>query len=414
MLLSGNMSDEAAGFSLELGDDLRQMRDWVHEFAASVIRPAAAEWDEREETPWPILEEAAKIGLYSLDFFATQFFEASGLGIPVAFEELFWGDAGIGLSLVGSSLAAVSVVSNGTPEQIGEWLPQMFGEAGDVKLGAFCSSEPDAGSDVGSIRTRAVYDEACGEWVINGVKTWVTNGGIANVHVVVASVDPDLGSRGQASFIVPPGTPGLSMGQKFRKHGIRASHTAEVVLDGVRVPGGCLVGGKEKLDARLARVREGGRGGEQAAMKTFEASRPSVAAMAVGVARAAAEFATEYSRTRVQFGRAIGQNQGVAFQLADMRAAVDAARLLTWRAAWMARQGKAFTAAEGSMSKLVAGETAVRVTEQAIQILGGNGYTRDYPVERWHRDAKIFTIFEGTSEIQRMLVGRAVTGLDVR
>ena len=414
MLLSGNMSGEASGFSLELGDDLREMRDWVHDFAASVIRPAAAEWDEREETPWPILEEAAKIGLYSLDFFATQFFEASGLGIPVAFEELFWGDAGIGLSLVGSSLAAVAVVSNGTPEQIGEWLPQMFGEPGDVKLGAFCSSEPDAGSDVGSIRTRAVYDEASGEWVINGVKTWVTNGGIANVHVVVASVDPELGSRGQASFIVPPGTPGLSMGQKFRKHGIRASHTAEVVLDGVRVPGACLVGSKEKLDARLARVREGGRGGEQAAMKTFEASRPSVAAMAVGVARAAVEFAAEYSRTRVQFGRPIGQNQGVAFQLADMRAAVDAARLLTWRAAWMARQGKPFTAAEGSMSKLVAGETAVRVTEQAIQILGGNGYTRDYPVERWHRDAKIFTIFEGTSEIQRMLVGRAVTGLDVR
>jgi len=414
MLLFGNMSDEGAGFSLELSDDLRQMRDWVHEFAASVIRPAAAEWDEREETPWPILEEAAKIGLYSLDFFATQFFDGSGLGIPVAFEELFWGDAGIGLSLVGSSLAAVAVTSNGTQEQIGEWLPQMFGEPGDVKLGAFCSSEPDAGSDVGAIRTRAVYDEASGEWVINGVKTWATNGGIANVHVVVATVDPDLGSRGQASFIVPPGTAGLSMGQKFRKHGIRASHTAEVILDGVRVPGRCLVGGKEKLDARLARIREGGRGGEQAAMKTFEASRPSVAAMAVGVARAAVEFAAEYSRTRVQFGRPIGQNQGVAFQLADMQAAVDAARLLTWRAAWMARQGKPFTHAEGSMSKLVAGETAVRVTEQAIQILGGNGYTRDYPVERWHRDAKIFTIFEGTSEIQRIIIGRAVTGLDVR
>jgi len=414
MLLFGNMSDEGAGFSLELSDDLRQMRDWVHEFAASVIRPAAAEWDEREETPWPILEEAAKIGLYSLDFFATQFFDGSGLGIPVAFEELFWGDAGIGLSLVGSSLAAVAVTSNGTQEQIGEWLPQMFGEPGDVKLGAFCSSEPDAGSDVGAIRTRAVYDEASGEWVINGVKTWATNGGIANVHVVVATVDPDLGSRGQASFVVPPGTSGLSMGQKFRKHGIRASHTAEVILDGVRVPGRCLVGGKEKLDARLARIREGGRGGEQAAMKTFEASRPSVAAMAVGVARAAVEFAAEYSRTRVQFGRPIGQNQGVAFQLADMQAAVDAARLLTWRAAWMARQGKPFTHAEGSMSKLVAGETAVRVTEQAIQILGGNGYTRDYPVERWHRDAKIFTIFEGTSEIQRMIIGRAVTGLDVR
>jgi len=414
MLLSSNMNDETPGFSLDLSDDLREMRDWVHEFAASVIRPAASEWDEREEAPWPILDEAAKIGLYSLDFFATQFFEASGLGIPVAFEELFWGDAGIGLSLVGSSLAAVAVTSSGTPEQIGEWLPQMFGQPGDVKLGAFCSSEPDAGSDVGAIRTRAAYDEASGEWVINGVKTWATNGGIANVHVVVASVDPDLGSRGQASFIVPPGTAGLSMGQKFRKHGIRASHTAEVILDDVRVPGRCLVGGKEKLDARLARIREGGRGGEQAAMKTFEASRPSVAAMAVGVARAAVEYAAEYSRTRTQFGRPIGQNQAVAFQLADMQAAVDAARLLTWRAAWMARQGKPFDRAEGSMSKLVAAETAVRVTDQAIQILGGNGYTREYPVERWHRDAKIFTIFEGTSEIQRMLIGRAVTGLDVR
>ncbi|HEY3958380.1 MAG TPA: acyl-CoA dehydrogenase family protein [Streptosporangiaceae bacterium] len=406
--------DGAAPFSLDLSPDVREMRDWVHEFATDVIRPAGAEWDEREETPWPVLEQAAKIGLYSLDFFATQWFEPSGLGIPVAFEELFWGDAGIGLSIVGSGLAAVSVSSTGTPEQIGEWVPQMFGGPGDLKLGAFCSSEPDAGSDVGAIRTRAVYSEATDEWTLNGTKTWATNGGIADVHVVVASLDPKLKTRGQASFIVPPGTPGLSQGQKFRKHGIRASHTAEVVLDDVKVPGSCLVGGKEKLDARLARVREGGRGGEQAAMRTFEASRPSVAAMAVGVARAAVEYAAEYAGNRVQFGRPIGQNQGVAFMLADMQAAVDAARLLTWRAAWMARNGRKFTHAEGSMSKLVAGETAVRVTEQAIQILGGNGYTREYPVERWHRDAKIFTIFEGTSEIQRMLIGRAVTGLDIR
>src|SRR5215467_12517007 len=246
MLLSSNMSDAAPGFSLELSSDLREMRDWVHEFAASVIRPAAADWDEREEVPWPILEEAAKIGLYSLDFYAQQYFEPSGLGVPVAFEELFWGDAGIGLSLTGSSLAAASVVSNGTPEQIGEWLPQMFGEPGDVKLGAFCSSEPDAGSDVGAIRTRAVYQEKSDEWVLNGTKTWATNGGIADVHIVVASVEPSLGSRGQATFIIPPGTRGLSQGQKFRKHGIRASHTAEVVLESARVPGRCLVGGKDK------------------------------------------------------------------------------------------------------------------------------------------------------------------------
>jgi hypothetical protein len=406
--------DTDVPFSLDPGPGLREMQDWVHGFAANVIRPAAAEWDEREETPWPILEEAAKIGLYSLEFFGEQWLGPTGLGIPIAFEELFWGDAGIALSLVGSSLAAVALSSSGTNEQIGEWLPQMFGGPGDVKLAAFCSSEPDAGSDVAAIRTRAVYDEATGEWVLNGTKTWATNGGIADVHVVVASVDPALGSRGQASFVVPPGTPGLSQGQKFRKYGIRASHTAEVVLDGVRIPGRCLIGGKDRLDERLARVREGGSAGEQAAMKTFERSRPSVAAMAVGIGRAAVEFATEYARNRVQFGRPIGQNQAIAFMLADMQASVDAARLLTWRAAWMARNGVPFDHAEGSMSKLVAGETAVRVTDQAMQILGGNGYTREFPVERWHRDAKIFTIFEGTSEIQRMIIGRALTGLDVR
>ncbi len=407
--------DQAAGgFTLDLSDDVREMRDWVHEFARDVMRPAAQEWDEREETPWPILEQAAKIGLYSLDFFGGQWFEPTGLGSPVAFEEIFWGDAGIGLALTGSCLAAVAVSGQGTPEQIGEWLPQMFGGPGDVKLGAFCSSEPGAGSDVGAIRTRAVYSQATDEWVLNGTKAWATNGGIADVHVVVASVDPALGSRGQASFIVPPGTLGLSQGQKFRKHGVRASHTAEVVLDDVRVPGRCLVGGKDQLDARLSRLSGGQPGGEQAAMKTFEASRPSVAAMAVGVARAAFEYARDYAVERVQFGKPVGQNQAIAFMLADMQAAVDAARLLTWRAAWMARHGRKFTRAEGSMSKLVAGETAVRVTEQAIQILGGNGYTRDYPVERMHRDAKIFTIFEGTSEIQRMIIGRAVTGLDVR
>src|SRR5215467_7596152 len=331
--------DTPVPFGLDPGPGLREMQDWVHGFAVNVVRSAVAEWDECEETPWPILEEAAKIGLYSLEFFGEQWLGPSGLGIPIAFEELFWGDAGIGLSIVGSSLAAVAVSSNGTNEQIGEWLPQMFGTPGDVKLAAFCSSEPNAGSDVAAIRTRAVYDEAADEWELNGTKTWATNGGIADVHVVVAAVDPSLGSRGQASFIVPPGTPGLSQGQKFRKHGIRASHTAEVVLDGVRIPGRCLVGGKERLDGRLARVREGGSAGEQAAMKTFERSRPSVAAMAVGIARAAVEFAAEYARDRVQFGRPIGQNQAIAFMLADMQASVDAARLLTWRAAWMARNG---------------------------------------------------------------------------
>ncbi|HVA60373.1 MAG TPA: acyl-CoA dehydrogenase family protein [Mycobacteriales bacterium] len=404
-----------ADFSLALTDDQRTVQDWVHEFAVDVIRPAAAEWDEREETPWPIIQEAAKVGLYSLDFFGQQWFDESGISIALVMEELFWGDAGIGLSIVGTTLAAAGALANGTEEQVGEWVPQMFGTPDDVKVAAFCVSEPDAGSDVGSMKTRAVYDEAHDEWVLNGTKTWATNGGIANVHVVVAAVDPSLGSRGQASFIVPPGTIGLAQGQKFRKHGIRASHTAEVVLTDCRVPGSCLLGGKEQLDARLARAREGtSTGRSQAAMATFEASRPAVGAQAVGVARAAYEFALDYAKLRIQFGRPIIDNQGVAFTLADMKTRIDAARLLVWRAAWMGRNGKEFTNAEGSMSKLFAGETAVWVTERAIQILGGNGYTRDYPVERMARDAKIFTIFEGTSEIQRLIISRAISGLPIR
>ncbi|MBD0671176.1 acyl-CoA dehydrogenase family protein [Streptomyces sp. CBMA156] len=404
-------------FSMDPGADQLAVRDWLHGFAADVMRPAAAEWDEREETPWPVIQEAAKLGIYSLDFYAQQYFDPSGVGIPIAMEELFWGDAGIGLSIVGTTLAAVAVLANGTDEQIGTWTPQMFGTPEDVKVAAFCSSEPDAGSDVSALRTRAVYDEARDEWVLDGTKTWATNGGIAAVHVVVATVDPGLGAKGQASFVVPPGTPGLSQGQKFKKHGIRASHTAEVVLDGVRVPGSCLLGGKEKLDERLARAREGaGRQGGRgnAAMATFEASRPAVGAQAIGIARAAYEVALDYAKTREQFGRPIIDNQGVAFQLADMRTRIDAARLLVWRASWMAVGNRPFTAAEGSMSKLYAGETAKYVTAQAMQILGGNGFTREYPVERMHRDSAIYSVFEGTSEIQRLVIARAISGMPIR
>ena len=401
-------------FSLQLSDDVIEVRDWVHQFAAEVIRPAAAEWDEREETPWPVIQEAAKVGLYSPDFFAQQAAEPTGLGMLTAFEEMFWGDAGIALSIMGTGLAAAALAGNGTPEQLGRWLPDMFGTPGDPKLGAFCSSEPDAGSDVGAIRTRAHYDEAAGEWVLNGTKTWATNGGIANVHIVVASVCPELGTRGQATFVIGPDTKGLSQGQKFKKHGIRASHTAEVVLDNVRLPEDQILGGREKFEARIARISSGASVRGQAAMKTFERTRPTVGAMAVGVARAAYEYALEYACQREQFGRKIGEFQAVAFKLADMKSRIDAARLLVWRAGWMARNNQRFDSAEGSMAKLVASETAVYVTDEAIQILGGNGYTRDYPVERMHRDAKIFTIFEGTSEIQRLVISRALTGLPIR
>ena len=403
-----------ADFSLELSEDTQQVKKWIHDFAEDVIRPVAHEWDEREEFPWPVVKEAALIGLYGFDFMAQSFAEPTGLMLPVAAEELFWGDAGIGLAIFGSGLAAAGISGNGTPEQVMEWVPQCYGTPDDVKLGAFCVSEPDAGSDVSSLRTRAVYDEARDEWVLNGTKAWITNGGIADVHVVVAAVDPALKGRGQASFIVPPGTKGLSQGQKYAKHGIRASHTAEVILDDVRVPGRCLLGGRERLEAKLAKAREAGHSGQkQPAMATFEATRPVVGAQALGIARAAYEFALDYARDRQAFGKPIIMNQGIAFKLADMRMEIDAARLLVWRAAWMARNRVPFTAGEGSMSKLKAGEVAVWVTEQAIQILGGYGYTREYPVERWRRDAKIYTIFEGTSEIQRLVIARAVSGMRI-
>lgn len=399
-----------SGFSCEMTEDQIQIKDWIHEFGVNTIRPVAAEYDEKEETPWDIIQEAANIGLYSWEFLAQAFTDESGLTMPIAMEELFWADAGIGLSIMGTALGVSGIMGNGTPEQIALWIPQCFGTKEKVGLAAFCVSEPDAGSDVSSLRTRAVYDEAKDEWVLNGTKTWITNGGIADIHVVVASVEPELKSRGHASFIIPKGTKGLSQGQKFKKHGIRASHTAEVVLEDVRVPGSCLLGGKEKLDARIAKAREGKSSKVQAAMSTFEASRPLVGAQAIGIARAAYEYSLEYAKTRVQFGRPIIQNQAIAFSLADMITEIDAARLLVWRACWMARNGKQFDAGQGSMSKLKAGEVAVKVTDHAIQILGGYGYTRDYPVERWHRDAKIYTIFEGTSEIQRLVVARAISG----
>jgi acyl-CoA dehydrogenase len=403
-----------ADFSLDLSEDVIQIQKWVHDFAENVIRPAAEEWDEREEFPRPIVEEAAKIGLYGFDFMAQAMMDPSGLMLPVAIEEMFWGDAGIGLSIFGSGLAAAGISGNGTPEQVMEWVPQCYGTADKIMLGAFCVSEPDAGSDVSSLRTRAVYDEAKDEWVLNGTKAWITNGGIADVHVVVATVDPTLKAKGQASFIIPPNTPGLSQGQKYKKHGIKASHTAEVVLDDVRIPGRLLLGGKEKLDAKLAKARENLHTGErQPAMATFEATRPAVGAQALGVARAAFEYSLQYAKERHAFGKPIIMNQAIAFKLADMKVGIDASRLLVHRAAWMARNGKRFENGEGSMSKLKASETAVWVTEQAIQILGGYGYTREYPVERWHRDSKIFTIFEGTSEIQRLVIARAISGLRI-
>jgi acyl-CoA dehydrogenase len=406
--------EAAPTFNMALTQDQKDIREWVHGFAADVMRPAAHEWDEKEATPWPIIQEAAKIGLYGFEGLAQFFADPTGLTLPIVNEELFWGDAGIGMAIMGTGLAVAAIFGQGSGEQIGEWIPRCFGTTDDLKLAAFCSSEPNAGSDVSALRTTAKFDESTNEWVINGQKAWATNGGISDVHVVIASVDRELGSRGHAAFIVPMSeVKGISQGAKVSKHGLRASHTADVYLDDARVPAEYVLGGKAKLDERLARVREGKRAKSNASMATFEASRPTVGAQALGIARASYEYSLDYAKEREQFGRKIIENQSIAFTLARMKMEIDAARLLVWRASWMGRNGVPFENAEGSMSKLKAGEVAVWASERAMQILGGNGYTREFPVERWHRDAKIYDIFEGTAEIQQLVIARAISGMHI-
>jgi len=395
------------GFALN--EDQTAAQKWVHEFAEKEIRPVASHYDETEEFPWPVVKKAAQIGLYGWDYYQMVGEDESGVLQPALVEELTWGCAGIALGILGTGLPLVALLASGTPEQVVRWTPEMFGTPEEPRVAAFAVTEPGAGSDVSSLRSRAVRDGD--DWVLNGQKVFITNGGIAGVHVVVATVAPDLGHRGQASFIIPPGTSGLRQGKKEKKLGIRASHTAEVLLEDCRVPADCLLGGQERLDAKLARAHDKKPSRASGALATFEATRPVVGAQAVGIARAAFEFARDYARERTQFGKPIASQQAIAFKLADMATEIDAARLLVWRAAWMTRNGVPFEHAEGSMSKLKAGEVAVRVTDEAIQILGGYGYIRDFPAEKWHRDSKIYTLFEGTSEIQRLVISRANGGM---
>jgi alkylation response protein AidB-like acyl-CoA dehydrogenase len=392
--------------SFELTDEQREIRDWVHQFAEKEIRPVAHQYDESEEFPWPVLNKAAEVGLYGTDFLQQTFGDTTGIMPAIVAEELTWGCAGIALAIQGTGLPVAAIFSQGTPEQIATWIPACYGTADKPALGAFAVTEPEAGSDVSSMKTRAVRKN--GDWVINGQKVFITNGGIADVHVVVAAVEPELGTRGQASFVVPPGTKGLRQGKKEKKMGIRASHTAEVILEDCTIPAENVLGGTEKLEAKLARAREGKSSRSSVALKTFELSRPIVGAQALGIARAAFEFALQYAKERKQFGRPLIENQAIAFMLADMATEIEATRALIWRALWEGRSGGEFKHAEGSMAKLKAGEVAVKVTEQAIQICGGYGYIRDFPVEKWHRDAKIYTLFEGTSEIQRLVISRAL------
>ena len=306
-------------FSLELSEDQRDVREWVHGFAANVVRPAAAEWDEREETPWPLIQEAAKIGLYSFEALAQFYADETGLLLPIVNEELFWGDAGIGMSIMGTTLAVAAIFSSGTGEQFGEWVPQCYGTPDDPKVASFCVSEPDAGSDVSSLRTRARYDEAKDEWVLNGQKAWATNGGIANVHVIIASVDPELGARGQAGFIIPPGTPGLRDGDEGQEaRPARLAHRRRLPR---RLPRPRPLPARRQGEARRApRPRARGharRRSRPRCRRSRPRGRPSARRRSASPAPPTSTRSPT-RKERKQFGRAIIENQAIAFALADM------------------------------------------------------------------------------------------------
>jgi len=378
----------------ELTDEQKLMQKTAHEFAEKEMRPVALEYDKKAEIPWHVVQKAHDIGLDTA--FIPEAYGGGGvmstLTQCVVMEELNWGCAGIATSLIGAGLAYLPIIHMGTDAQKEKFLRRFTGK--EAKLGALALTEPDAGSDVAAIATTAVRDGD--EWVLNGTKRFITNGGIAELTVAFATIDKSLGYFGLRAFVIEKGTPGMKEGKVEDKMGIRSSHTSEVLFEDCRIPVDNMLGGESQSAF-------------YGAMKALEASRPVVASGAVGVARAAYEYALDYSRKRKAFGAPIAKKQGIAFLLADMKMKVDAARLLTWRAGWMLDQGMPMNK-EASIAKLYAADIAMEVTTDALQIMGGTGYMRDEPVEKWMRDAKVFQIWEGTSQIQRLVISRDEIG----
>jgi acyl-CoA dehydrogenase len=388
-----------------LTDEQREHGDHVRKFSREVIRPVARRHDEEESTPWEVIKEARRWGLQGLEHMQRMGADPDGQFGVITAEELHWGCAGIALAIQGSGLAAAGIAASGTPEQIAEWVPQCFGHDDEVALGAYAVTEPQAGSDVKSLKTTAKLDGD--EWVLNGTKVFITNGGIADVHVVVATVDPELGHRGQASFVVGKGTPGLRQGKKESKIGIRASHTAEVILEDCRIPVENLLGGMDKLNKKLERARSGQKAGSSNALATFEMTRPIVGASALGIAQAAYEWTLEYlGGQTIDGGRPALEEQRIQQVLADVATEIDSARLLVQRAAWMGRNGVAMTGGQGSMSKLKAGDVTMWATTTLMDLVGPYAQAIDCPLEKWFRDAKIYQLFEGTAQVQRLVISR--------
>ncbi|HXL44038.1 MAG TPA: acyl-CoA dehydrogenase family protein [Gaiellaceae bacterium] len=374
----------------DLTNEQREIREVCRDFAAREIRPIALEVDEADtEMPWEVWYKAAGLGLTSFMLPS----EYGGAGLTdcltgcIVQEELCYGCSGIGNLITSGGFFAEPILVLGSEEQKRRWIEPLVGDR--PPLGALATTEPASGSDAASIQTVA---ERKGEgYVLRGQKTWISNGGLAEYYVVFATIAPGTGARGVTAFVVERGDGGVTFGPPMKKMGQRAILNAEMFLEDVEVP----------ADRRLGEEGEGFSG----LMQTFDRSRITLGAAATGLARAALEYAVEYAKTREQFGKLIGEHQAVAFRLADMATRVDAARLLVWRAARLVDAGQE-VAKEAAMAKVFASETAMWCTWAAVQTLGGWGYSREYPVEKWMRDAKLEEIEEGTSDIQRLIISR--------
>jgi len=374
----------------ELSEEQRMFQQTAHDFAVKELRPLALSCDRDGHYPENLLRKGHEAGLIAFRY--PEEYGGAGVNDQVSWaivrEELSWGCPGLTIAMLASNLAATPILHMGTPEQKKKYLTRLC-DPNHIALAAMALTEPGAGSDVASIRTTA--KKQGDRYVLNGTKTFITNGGIADVTVVYGRMEGTSGMEGMTAFIIDGHPPGFSMGKKEDKMGIRASHTAELILDDVEVPEEDRLGAEGKAF--------------QISMRMFDESRIMVAALAIGIARGALEIAVDYAVKRSQFGSPLNRFEGVSFKLADMAMQIDAARLLTWRAAWLATQGKKMTK-ESAMAKCFAGEISSQVTDQAIQVLGGYGYMHEYLVEKMYRDARVFRIFEGTSEIMHLVIAR--------
>lgn len=380
----------------ELSEDQQLLQKTARDFARDVIRPASEHHDHTGKYPWEVLKQAWELGL--LNTMVPEAYDGLGLGCLEACilsEEIAWGCTGIGTAMEANQLATAPLILHGTEDQKQEYLGRLtrsLDDEGRPRMAAYGVTEPNAGSDVQGVKTRAIKDGD--HYIINGQKMWITNGSVADWYFVLAYTNPEAGYKGMTGFIVPADTPGITVGRKEDNLGQRASDTRGLVFEDVRVHKDNILGGKE------------GTGWFQA-MDAFDKSRPVVASASIGLARAAYEHARQYSIERKTFGKPIAKHQAVSFMIADMAMNIQAARFLVWESAWLHDAGKRNTK-QAAFAKAFGADMAVKVASDAIQVYGGNGYSKEYPVEKLYRDAKIFQIYEGTSQIQRLIMSREI------